>query len=244
MKLNGTRLKNIAMVIMLIDHFANSILRGLYINNISTAWFDHNTLYLWLIVMRTIGRIAFPIYCFLVAEGVHHSHNLKRYAISLWIFAFISEIPFDLAASGTLIALGDQNIYFTLALAVTAYYLAQYFSSAWKKGLILISAPFIAWTLKIDYGAIGILALYGFMFGNFQIQITTGMALLFYGTFRLCGIGIIPGMLGGILSEIYVSLIRAYDGTRGKIRGNKYLYYAFYPVHLLVLGIIRMIFLG
>ena len=96
--INGFTLKWIAIVSMLIDHMG-AILFPQYIE------------------MRIVGRLAFPIYCFLLAEGAVHTSNIRRYEIRLLAFACLSDIPFDLAFFGG-VTLEHQNVFFTLLLGV------------------------------------------------------------------------------------------------------------------------------
>ncbi|MFA7532979.1 MAG: TraX family protein, partial [Tissierellaceae bacterium] len=87
-------LKLIALTSMIIDHYG-AIFHG-----------D-------VILYRIIGRLAFPIYAFLLVEGYFHTRNVKKYGLRLFIFALISEIPFDYAFYGGL-SFVHQNIFFTL----------------------------------------------------------------------------------------------------------------------------------
>lgn len=98
-KVTGSTLKIIAIVTMLIDHTA-AVLLG---NNM---------------IMRMIGRIAFPIFIFLLVEGAIHTRNKIKYALRLSLFALISEIPFDLAFSNEPFFFGYQNVFFTLAIGM------------------------------------------------------------------------------------------------------------------------------
>jgi hypothetical protein len=79
--MSGLALKIVALSTMIIDHYG-----AIFQNDI--------------IIFRIIGRLAFPIYCFLLVEGYYHTSNVKKYAARLLVFAFISEIPFDLAFFG------------------------------------------------------------------------------------------------------------------------------------------------
>ena len=104
-------LKNIAVVTMLIDHIGAVIVTRLLIRNglyeamanqeAYTAWMGQNGgMYGIYMAMRIIGRFAFPIYCFLLVEGFQKTHNVKKYLGRMFLFALISEVPFDLAFSG------------------------------------------------------------------------------------------------------------------------------------------------
>ncbi len=117
--ITGNTLKIIAIVTMLIDHigvaiFENGMLK--YQDN-SLAWVSIANL-----VLRTIGRIAFPIFCFLLVEGFFHTRDIKKYGTRLFLFALISEIPFDLAVFDTWFYPGYQNVYFTLFIGLWVIY--------------------------------------------------------------------------------------------------------------------------
>jgi hypothetical protein len=136
--ITGSTLKIIAIVTMFIDHVGASlfehymsildasgpdICREIITSKLPGLWQD------WMgdivavqsidLILRAIGRIAFPIFCFLLVEGFLHTRNVKKYLIRLFIFAFISDIPFDLAFFAE-IGLNHQNVFFTLFLGVSA----------------------------------------------------------------------------------------------------------------------------
>lgn len=111
--LSGSSLKLIAIISMIIDHIGVAIVS--YLPGID----DKNGLvYASYWILRLIGRIAFPIYLFLIVEGFQYTRNKLLYSIRLFIFAFISEIPFDLALKNTLFDWKHQNVFFTLFIGL------------------------------------------------------------------------------------------------------------------------------
>ncbi|MBQ6875773.1 MAG: hypothetical protein IJN46_06025, partial [Lachnospiraceae bacterium] len=101
--LSADALKWIAMVTMFIDHLAYTSL-----NPYGPHYVEMYT------VMRTIGRIAFPLYCFLLVEGFMHTGNYRRYVLRIGLFALLSEIPFDLALMDSVLEFRSNNVFFTL----------------------------------------------------------------------------------------------------------------------------------
>lgn len=128
--ISGSTLKLIAIFTMLIDHTAATILdktliaRGLLsLDPTDTAavmqfYADNGVIYGANIVMRLIGRIAFPIFCFLLVQGFLHTRNVTKYAIRLALFAAISEVPFDLAFKNRILEFSYQNVFFTLLIGL------------------------------------------------------------------------------------------------------------------------------
>ena len=119
--LSGSALKLIAVITMLIDHTA--LLLAPEIPLMTTPFFTIGTQAITIsYVMRKIGRLSFPIFCFLATEGFTHTKNKKRYILGLLVFAVISEIPFNVMKSGLVFTLKYQNIFFTLFLGVLMLY--------------------------------------------------------------------------------------------------------------------------
>ncbi|MDD2992656.1 MAG: TraX family protein, partial [Pygmaiobacter sp.] len=122
--ITGSTLKLIAMLSMLLDHTGAIVLmRALVgygvlevVDAEGSAAFmaAHAGLYYTYVALRQVGRIAFPLFCFLLVQGVLHTHDLKKYLGRLFLFALISEVPFDLGMFGTVCTWGYQNVYFTL----------------------------------------------------------------------------------------------------------------------------------
>lgn len=148
--INGSTVKIIAVLAMLIDHMAATLLirylasgmQAAQAAGTALAWQqEHAILYSAYYFMRDIGRLGFPIFCFLLAEGFQHTRNVKKYALRLGIFALISEFPFNLAICGQTFNINYQNVYFTLLLGLLALCGFRFFENtekpkeAGKKGL-------------------------------------------------------------------------------------------------------------
>ena len=115
--ISGSTLKMIAVITMLIDHVAAGVLGRyltMYALDSTPGAIDYNTLWIIYEVMRGIGRVAFPIYCFLLVEGFTHTKSVGKYSLRLLLFAFVSEVPFDLLFNGKVVDLSYQNVFFTL----------------------------------------------------------------------------------------------------------------------------------
>ena len=120
--ISGSTLKILAMIFMVIDHFGQVVLKNGIILNAPYSMFTDEQ---FDILMSTVngchilGRISFPIFCFLLAEVFFLTHSLKKYILSLGIFALISEPIYDLANTGNLFSLEQQNVLFTLSLGLS-----------------------------------------------------------------------------------------------------------------------------
>jgi hypothetical protein len=215
-------LKLIAIITMLIDH-------------IGYVFIPSNTTLYW--ISRGIGRLAFPIFIFLIVEGFYHTRDIKKYLTRMGIFAIISEIPFDLAFYGKLIANRHQNVFFTLFLGLLLITLMdmvekkfpkQAFTSNIIDALLTIVFCVIASFLKTDYGFGGILLIVTFyLFRGSKIVIT--LSVLFISTTIFGSINVLE-----VLSMIPIAF---YNGKKGK--SAKYFFYVFYPAHLLILYLIN-----
>lgn len=117
---NGNQLKLIAVVSMLVDHMAYLFIGVGMLTPALQAGEEVPALFLLYRVLRAIGRMAFPVFCFLLVEGFLHTKSRRRYAIRLGIFSLISEIPFDLLTSGTRLFVdwSSQNVMITLFLGL------------------------------------------------------------------------------------------------------------------------------
>ena len=115
-------------------------------------------------ILRSVGRMAFPIYVFLLTEGFCHTRNRRHYAIRLGVFALISEMPFDLLVYGKLWAPQSQNVFFTLFLGVLMLTLVDWIGrntdaalAQYRQMAVIVAAALLAWFLRTDYDAAGIM---------------------------------------------------------------------------------------
>ena len=228
---SGSALKLIAVATMLIDHIASALLRNHSFFNqtleIGSKSYDLS-IYIFL---RTIGRIAFPIYGFLLTEGFRYTHDRKKYALNLLGFALISEIPWNLLHGGTLLY-GSQNVFFTLFLGLLCMIIYETYQQDFKKQLLYLSGIAVfGLFFKADYGLKGI----GFLFAMYLLrEKKIPQALICTSILATT----IPYTLGVACAFLPINL---YNHERGFIKGKfwKYAFYAFYPVHILILYIIK-----
>lgn len=217
--MNTLILKLIALITMIIDH-------------VGAVFFPFEP---W---FRIIGRISFPIFCFLLVEGYFHTRDVRKYSLRLLIFAFISEVPFDLAFSGRM-ETGHQNIFFTLFLGLIAIYMVDvYFAKKPVFGMSgLLLAMFLSEFLRTDYGILGIL----YMLVIFALRKIAEpqkyilMALLI----TLLNLMLSGGLqMYSVISVLYISFYNGKPGPKNSL--IKYGFYLAYPLHLLILYLISI----
>lgn len=235
-RLSANALKIIAMLSMVTDH-------------VGFVFFPEN------LIFRYIGRCAFPIYCFLLTEGFFHTRNVGRYIARMAVFAFISEIPFNLGLYHTLIYDWNVNVFFTLTLGLLVMFFSDFMYR--KTGnrspgiLFCFLGMMAAEYLHSDYGAMGILVIYAFYLsyegrnsGTDKNRKTNTFLMILAETALFTAEGSVESY--AVFSLVFLLL---YSGKRtgllwetlhmDKIDGfMKYFFYAFYPLHLLILWLI------
>ena len=238
---SGSTLKLVAIGTMLVDHTAAVLLlpmlqaglASLATQEEAMAWVaSHAALYWGYPIMRYIGRIAFPIFCFLLVEGFTHTHNVWRYAGRLALFALASEIPFDLAFQNTVLEFTYQNVFFTLLCALVGLIGidACFKKKEWLLAVRLLlcalcgaGAAAAAGLLQTDYGFMGVVTVL-----VFYVLRRWPWASGTVGCATLCAMNV-----SELTSVFAIPFIGLYSGKRG-LR-LKYVFYAFYPCHLLLL---------
>ncbi len=226
--MSGSGLKLLAVVSMLVDHLAAFVWRSdpVFLTHLFKLGHRWVTPYF---LARSFGRIAFPIFAFLIVEGFIHTHSRQRYGWNLAIFALISEIPWSLLHYGGL-HLRGHNVFFTLLLGYLALCAIERFKDDKVKmtvsllGMLVFSVLFQA-----DYGCMG----YAFIPMLYLLRNNT----LFQA---VVACGMLPSHWIGGSAFIPISM---YNGKRGFIKGSfgKYFFYAFYPLHLLAIYLFKTI---
>lgn len=222
---SGSVLKLIAMITMLIDHTAVILLSD---REWATTSFEVVGISLSVYsILRRIGRLAFPIFCFLIVEGFIHTKDRRKYGLSLALFAVISEIPFNLMVSGQWACIDKQNVFFTLLLGVVLLCILEYVHPPYKQAACLIALCIAAYILHADYGLRGVLLI--------------GMLYVLRGQTILQTLFAYPMLSGGVAAWCAFVPINMYNGKRGFIQGKplKYAFYLFYPLHILLLLIVK-----
>lgn len=225
-QVNGAVLKYIAFVSMFIDHFNKAIITPKL--NYQQPLVTISTIF------DILGRIAFPIFAFMIVEGFYKTKSRFKYLRNLLIFAIISEIPYDMFQSKVYINYRSQNIMWALALGLLTLMVVDKLKEkiknkyAWLAVSILIVAisAISATLLSFDYDYYSIIIIF--------------ILYLFYDK-RFVG-SILSYLV--IIKEVYAILgfavINFYNGEKGK--QNKWFNYLFYPVHLFILGLCRFYF--
>ena len=239
-ELTSTALHIIAMVLMLCDHLWGTIVPG-------NDW------------LTCIGRLAYPIFAFMIVEGYFHTKNLKKYVLRLFIFALISEIPFNLATSGRIINPVHQNVLWTFLIAIGVMWLNdRIMQKGWRRWLRILTAAgvvgagaLIGLLTMVDYYHVGVLTVLVFYFfrgRKWWCYLGQLACMIYLNLEMLGGLGYEVELFGrtiflaqqglAVLALIPIWLYRGKQGYYNKVM--KYIYYGFYPAHLVVLWVIAL----
>lgn len=256
--LTGAGLKNIACFTMFTDHFfAILVLNYMSLHPVNGAWNPQiEKVYR---MGRAVGRISFVLFAYLIVEGFIHTGSRARYLLRLFLFALLSEIPFDLAFSGKIVDWGTQNIYWTLLIGVlmlTVWEYLERYHSFWSQAArmaIPVVSCIAAFCFAVDYRIMGILlifVLYQTRNASMARRFVEAGLVMFFGVWASNCIRYWESytaiyLLRFSLRELYglfaFALVPFYNGERGR-QLPKPFYYGFYPIHLLILyGIAKMI---
>jgi len=238
--LSSIALHILAMLMMLCDHLWGTVVHG-------NEW------------MTCVGRLAFPIFAFLTVEGFFHTGNLRHYMGRMLIFALVSEIPFNLMLSGSLIYPFRQNVLWSFLISLGLMWINEKAHAKGKWWLNLLTAAgtlLLGWLLGLlsfaDYYHAGVMMTMAFYFfrGKKWWQWTGQLLAMKYINFYMVGGMVYEFMPFGkevsfpqqgfaVFSLIPIWLYNGQRGTQSKVM--KWFNYAFYPAHMLILWLLMLI---
>lgn len=217
--LDRTALKMIAVLCMATDH-------------VGDVFFPEA---IW---MRCVGRLAMPIFCFFVAEGCRYTAKRGSYLLRMGIFAIISELPFDLAFWGVPVYIKHQNVMLTFFFAIAAIMAYEGISSRLKGkkgvllGLLAVAACGVsALLLRTDYDIYGVGMVFGFYILKEHGLLAQNTGMLIYQL-------IMRGKGVGAWAMLSTVPLMMYNGKKG--RPLKMFFYCFYPGHLLLIWLVKV----
>ena len=223
-KLNSNHLKIIAIIAMTIDHLADLLYPNMQ-NGIVP------------IVLHIIGRVTAPIMFFFICEGYHYTKNLKKYIARLFIFAIISHFAYCFAFGINYIpfttgsVFNQTSIMWSLAWAVVALYVANGNNQLkeYQKWILVILINVIAF--PADFSSIAVMSILTMYSNMMWLSLYALISFIFvnktYGVISLFAILVYP-------------LLKNYNGERGKVKWLKWFFYLYYPLHLIIIGILRI----
>lgn len=229
------------MAVMLLDHT--------YAIGLSDA--------LW---MNIVGRLAFPIFSFMLVEGYFHTRSLRRYALRLLLAAVVSELPFNLVAGGGWLYPFHQNVMWTLLMALGTIHLNERARRQGSPLLRVLTAAFtivggyiLGTLLMVDYYGVGVLTVLVFYFlrGDDWMRRLGQLAGMYYLNCEMLGSQLLPVTFFGATLEfplqgfaVFALIpIWLYHGRQGyHAKWLQRVYYAFYPLHLALLALVARVF--
>jgi hypothetical protein len=235
-RLTANVIKVIAIVAMTIDHFTWTFFPG-YRTDILPLF------------LHIIGRLTAPIMCYFIVEGYYHTKNLKKYIIRMFVFAFISHFAYAFMFGKDFIpfkhSVFDQtSVMWTFALGLVALAVSKSENQklkSWQKQIIiwicLIAAFCADWSTPI---AVSILYM-GMNRGNLKKQMLWFMLwIITYSIVYAIFLNFVYGLIQ-VTVAFAIPILYQYNGARGKWKGMKCFFYIYYPLHLTIFGIIRIV---
>jgi len=238
--ISSSGLHIIAMLFMLCDHLWATIVPG-------NQW------------LTCLGRLAFPMFAYMAVEGYFHTSNLKRYVLRLLLFAVISETPFNLMYSSSFVYPFHQNVIWTLLLGIGFIHVNE-LAARKDKLLLRIGTGFftvlLGWLIgmltMVDYYGVGVVTILVFYFlrkRTWWCLLGQIAALYYLNAEVLGGFYFEVNIMGKLVPVVQQGLalfalipIWLYRGRKGcRRKWFQYACYGFYPMHMLLLYVLRSV---
>ena len=237
-KLNSNHLKIIAIIAMTIDHFSDLIFPGFPTNPLA-------------IFLHIIGRLTAPIMWFFICEGYSHTHNVKKYIFRLFIFVIISHFAYCFAFGINYIPFSSgifnqTSVMYPLFIAVLVMRLREtdLKINKWINQILIFVLIWSAF--PADWSCIAVLAVLSMYRhrGNLKKQMSIMMLWVsLYGIVSYFFVNKVYGIIELFVILVY-PFLKQYNGERGKAKWMKWFFYIYYPAHLIIIGILRMLLYG
>ena len=235
--LSTADLKLIAIIAMTIDH-----LTWLFFPGLQRVWY--------VCLLHIIGRLTAPIMWFFIAEGSHYTKNPKKYITRLFVFAIISHFAYSFAFGLNPIPFksgifNQTSVIWSLAIAAALIFIVnKYKLSYWKNFALILLANLLSF--PADWSCIATMVpfyLYNHR-GDFKKQVRD--FILFGFMYVLIYFIFIDKVYGILQLFIFLSIpvLSLYNGKAGNNRNMKWLFYIYYPEHLVAVGVLRLILYG
>lgn len=235
--LTANALKIIAIIAMTLDHLAWVIFPGF-----PTDW--------WILLIHSVGRLTAPIMCFFIAEGFHYTRNVKKYAFRLFLFAVISHFAYNFAFAIPLLPFSEGSVldqtgviwalFLGLVSLIITYAPKEKLSDAAKYFLIALCC--IA-AVPANWSCIAVLVVlnFGINRSNFKKQMIGMMVCVSVYALVYCLTENVPYGLIQLMAVLAIPVLKLYNGQKGTLKGMKWFFYIYYPLHLVICGIIRIL---
>lgn len=219
---------------------------------IITMIIDHIGLFFFpqFLLLRVIGRLSFPLFAWLIANGAHHTHNINKYLFRIVTFAFISQVPFILANHTINPSFWYLNVLFTLFLGLVAIKTIKQTRKKWITLLVIMLCIGLGQFLKTDYGASGVLSVIAFylFFYNKKLTFISQFLIFILPLFvqilwqAMHHLLLSPYILAYIEPLSLFSLIFIYSYNHQEGYKTKYLFYYFYPLQYCLIFLLKIYF--
>ena len=234
--LNANQLKLIAIIAMTIDHLVWTLVPGY-----STEW--------WVILCHVIGRLTAPIMWYFIAEGYHYTRNIKKYAGRLFLLAFISHFAYNFCFGIPFLpfqtsVFNQTGVVWSLAWGLVLLHVVNSDLKQWQKICCIILACLI--TFPSDWSCIATMAVVfiGSYRGEFKKQMMWMMLWTFvYAAVYFFFIDKVYALIQ-LFTCLSIPLLKLYNGQRGQWKGMGKLFYIYYPLHLFLCGLLRVLLWG
>ena len=234
---NANQIKMIAIIAMTIDHLTWTLWPGY-----STEW--------WVILFHIIGRLTAPIMWYFIAEGYYHTRNVKKYAVRLFALAIISHFTYNFCFGISFVpfqtsVFNQTGVVWSLAWGLVLLCICDSQKiKQWQKRVFVILICLI--TFPSDWSCVATMAVLfiGSYRGNFKKQMSWLMVWSFvYAVVYFVFIDKVYAVIQ-LGTYLCIPLLKRYNGERGEWKGMGKLFYAYYPAHLVVCGILRILIWG